>query len=541
MMRTRIARAAHLLTVAAASVAGLVVVTGHADAAVSGAVSNGTLTITGDAADNSIFMRLKAGAPNTLELDLGGDGTAEQSFDRNTFTTIVVNAGGGNDLIRLDVLNGVFTAQEATTVKGQDGNDTLQGTPRDETFEGGAGDDTLDTNGGNDNFLGGAGNDQVIMGFFGSHVVDGGSGNDTATADGVSFAGDNITIDGVTAPGHILFRNPAQLADHDLVAVEKLEVDGEAGDDTINTIGVGGSLALDIDGGDGNDTITGGDGADQITGGRGNDTLAGGKGNDVFFHASTDDNDHVDGQEGSDTEVADGTSAADSFTLFDNAGRTQLDHSLGGTINMATVERLALNTLAGDDAVRGSRDLPGVTAVDIATDPTTGSDGEFDSVVIDGTASVDTFTVKKGTIARHFRVSSGAGRPVYDIVAASETRIAAGDSDDKLTSSLPSTPFFTVLTMSGDAGNDTITGGANDDGLIGGNGNDTLRGGAGIDLLLGEAGDDRLFGDAGNDGLHGGPGIDRLDGGAGSDQYTCGGPGDTIISDTTETIGADCT
>ncbi len=64
------------------------------------------------------------------------------------------------------------------------------------------------------------------------------------------------------------------------------------------------------------------------------------------------------------------------------------------------------------------------------------------------------------------------------------------------------------VTMTGDAGNDTLIGGPQGDTLNGGDGNDTLIGSTGNDTLLGGAGDDLLEGDAGADSLIGGDGND---------------------------------
>jgi hypothetical protein len=69
-------------------------------------------------------------------------------------------------------------------------------------------------------------------------------------------------------------------------------------------------------------------------------------------------------------------------------------------------------------------------------------------------------------------------------------------------------PISLPVTMTGDAGNDTLIGGAFADNLSGGDGNDALFGSAGVDTLNGDAGDDYLEGDAGPDHLIGGDGTD---------------------------------
>jgi hypothetical protein len=77
----------------------------EARAALNAQVKGGTLTITGDAANDKVVLRLKPGSPNTLQVDLDGDGAADFSFDRSTFTAIGVSAGRGDDEVRVDESN----------------------------------------------------------------------------------------------------------------------------------------------------------------------------------------------------------------------------------------------------------------------------------------------------------------------------------------------------------------------------------------------------------------------------------------------------
>ena len=72
-------------------------------------VQNGTLQITGNRASDKLALRLAPGDPNTLQVDVGEDGTADFGFDRSPFSAINVQGGGGNDKIRIDQSNGTFT------------------------------------------------------------------------------------------------------------------------------------------------------------------------------------------------------------------------------------------------------------------------------------------------------------------------------------------------------------------------------------------------------------------------------------------------
>ena len=100
----------------------------------------------------------------------------------------------------------------------------------------------------------------------------------------------------------------------------------------------------------------------------------------------------------------------------------------------------------------------------------------------------------------------------------------------------------TTVSVFGQAGNDAISldeangvlpkallfGGDGNDTLTGGSGNDQLFGQAGNDTLLGKGGDDLLFGGDGNDVLIGGSGSHTLLGGAGDDTLI-GGPGQHVL------------
>lgn len=95
-----------------------------ASARVQAQVHAGTLEITGTAAADDIALRLQPGAPTTLQVDVGGDGTADFSFDTSTFTAISAQAGSGADTITGS--NGLAPLGQLT-IDGGRGNDTLLG------------------------------------------------------------------------------------------------------------------------------------------------------------------------------------------------------------------------------------------------------------------------------------------------------------------------------------------------------------------------------------------------------------------------------
>ena len=151
-----------VLAVAAASAVAFGIAVDRAEAAYSAKVSQGTLLIAGDAASDKLALRLKAGSPNILQVDVGADGSANFNFDRSTFDKVVVHAGGGNDIVRIEEGNGAFTDTEKTTILGEGGADTLIGGSFGETLGAGDGADTIDGNAGPDSVTLGTGNDTAV-------------------------------------------------------------------------------------------------------------------------------------------------------------------------------------------------------------------------------------------------------------------------------------------------------------------------------------------------------------------------------------------
>src|SRR5436190_22406591 len=69
-------------------------------AAYTARVQGGTLKVTGDGVSDKLAL-LVSGSSNTVQVDVGEDNTVDVSFDRTTFTAIDVQAGGGDDEIRV--------------------------------------------------------------------------------------------------------------------------------------------------------------------------------------------------------------------------------------------------------------------------------------------------------------------------------------------------------------------------------------------------------------------------------------------------------
>src|SRR6266536_1419856 len=77
-------------------------------------LKHGVLTIKGTRESDTVALRVQAGQPGILQVDVGDDGSADFSFERARITAIAVNARAGDDIVRID-----------DTAEGQDGTDTM--------------------------------------------------------------------------------------------------------------------------------------------------------------------------------------------------------------------------------------------------------------------------------------------------------------------------------------------------------------------------------------------------------------------------------
>jgi Ca2+-binding RTX toxin-like protein len=168
-------------------------------------LAHGELAIEGTNAGDRVALRLQSGDPAVLQVDVGDDGSADFSFARAGIARISVDAGNGDDAVRIDERNGVFTDTIATTIgggngddnlvggagagtlRGGNGNDILAGGSGAETLAGGNGNDSIDGNGGNDVGLLGNGDDTFVWDpGDGSDVVEGQNGIDTMLFNGAN-------------------------------------------------------------------------------------------------------------------------------------------------------------------------------------------------------------------------------------------------------------------------------------------------------------------------------------------------------------------
>jgi hypothetical protein len=210
-------------------------------------LKRGLLTIEGTKERDIVALRLQAGEPGILQIDVGDDGSADFDFELAQIQRIAVEAGAGDDVVRIDESNGVFTDSIPTTIDGEDGDDTLAGGSGAETLLGGAGVDSIDGNRGNDVAFMGAGGDTFVW--------DPGDGSDTIEGqegvDRMLFNGANIAEEvELSANGNRLrfFRNIATVT-MDTDGVERVDFNALGGADlvTVNDLAGTDVTAVNVD------------------------------------------------------------------------------------------------------------------------------------------------------------------------------------------------------------------------------------------------------------------------------------------------------
>ena len=235
-------------------------------------------------------------SPNGMRVNFQRNNLGLFQLDIGTVEDLDVNGQGGDDVIAGSI--GLVGLIELDLDGGQ-GNDLLIGGDGVDVLRGGAGNDTLIGGRGNDIKLGEVGDDLLVWNNGdGSDLMEGGSDDDTVQVNGADGAGDAMTIDPNGSRVRLLRTNLTTFA-LDIGTTERLDVNGQGGNDVIaGSIGLVGLIELDLDGGQGNDTLDGGDGADVLRGGGDNDTLNGNNGNDVLL--GEDGIDVCDGGAGTD-------------------------------------------------------------------------------------------------------------------------------------------------------------------------------------------------------------------------------------------------
>ncbi len=201
----------------------------RASAAYSAVLNGTTLELTGDGNGQRLVLRL-AVSTTMLEVDVRGDGTADFTFDRALFDSIVVSAGAGNDVVSIDQSNGPLTG-ESVQISGGPGNDTLIGGSGADVILGDDGNDLVDANQGNDLILLGAGDDVTVWEpGDGSDTIEG-QDDDDRIEFACSAASENLAL---SANGsRVLFFRDIGAITLDIDGVEQLDLEARGGQDVL--------------------------------------------------------------------------------------------------------------------------------------------------------------------------------------------------------------------------------------------------------------------------------------------------------------------
>jgi hypothetical protein len=392
-------------------------------------LEHGVLKIKGSHANDNIALRLQAGDPNVVQVDVGDDGSADFSFKRDEIAAIAVDAREGDDLVRIDDGNGVFTGTIRTTIGGADGNDTLLGGAGAETSLGGDGDDTIDGNGGNDAASLGAGDDTFVWDpGDGSDTIEGEAGTDTMLFNGANI-GERVDL---SANGNRLefFRLQANIT-MDTAGVERVDFNTLGGIDVITINDLTGTdvenVNLDLASALGGATPDGATDRVTVDGGNGNDATTingdtGGVTTDGL--ATTVAIQHQDPTDLLSVNAGDGNDAISAADLAAQAIALSLD---GGAGDDTIAGGKGVETLLGRDGSdlvdgNGGNDFAALGAGDdtFVWDPGDGSD------TIEGEAGADTMLFNGANVAEQVELSANGNRLKFFRTQANITMDTAG-------------------------------------------------------------------------------------------------------------------
>jgi Ca2+-binding RTX toxin-like protein len=523
-------------------------------------VTQTNLALSGDGQPDSVTVNGTAGDDGlqvngtSANVTVTGSGPsvsitqAEAGVDRLT-----VNGLGGADTVNA---SGLAPASIGLTLKGGEGADTLTGSPGDETFEWDPGDgsDVVEGQAGSDRLLfvgsdaaenialsanaarlavtsdtgavtidakdvetvdvhpAGGADTTTVNDLTGTDVsqanVDPAGGDADAVVVNATQAADNIAIAGDASGVNVTGLQPATSITRPDPADDRVTVNALGGTDTVDATRLAAdTIGLTIDGGALADTLVGSPGRDLIDGGAGDDTALLGAGNDTFKWDPGDGSDTVEGQDGADMLLFDGSNASENIDVSPNGPRLRLFRDVGAvTMDCDSVEGVQVNTLGGADNVTVN-DLTGTDVVKVRADlagslDRNAGDGAADNVFVRGTNGNDT-VIGSGGPANATVAGLAATVSVTHAEPASDglTISALGGADTVDTSNLAAGTIG--LSIFGGALADTLVGSPGADFVDGGQGNDVALLGAGDDVFQWDPGDasDTVEGQGGADTL----------------------------------------
>ena len=429
-------------------------------------------------------------------------------------------ANGGNDTVALNEVNG---ALPPATVYGGSGNDVITGGSGADMLLGQTGNDTLLGRGGLDRLFGGSGNDTITGGDADDQVFaqtgndrmvwnpgddtdldEGGDGSDTVEVNGGNGAeqftttanGTRVRFDRVTpAPFSI-----------DIGTSEALVVNANGGADSFAATGnwppssasrstvartttrsVAGTGPTSCSAASATTSST----ATRVTTSGGPSARATTRSSGIPATAAT----CVEGQDGADTLLFNGSNIAESIEASANGQRVRLFRNIANvTMDADDIERLDIKARGGADTLASTTSRaptsPACSPISTACPPETR--GRADNVIVNGTSGDDVvFVTGQGDGAQVTGLP--AQTSVAGAVAASDRLTIAALGGDDVVDGTALAANSALLTLDGGEGDDVLTGGAGDDTLLGGPGDDVLIGGPGTDTADGGDGNNTVL------------------------------------------------
>ncbi|MBW4691969.1 MAG: hypothetical protein KME27_09395 [Lyngbya sp. HA4199-MV5] len=353
----------------------------------------------------------------------------------------------------------------------------------------------------------------VLNGTVGDNQVDSIIVNATNGTDTINVLGQNGTLTIAGLPASINLQN--------VEGIDRLTINGFAGNDTISAATLVTPVNLTIDGGAGNDTLLGsnladiflgGDGDDFVDGRRGDDVAFLGAGNDVFLWNPGDGNDTIEGQAGIDEMLFNGNGANENIDISANGSRVRFFRDVANvTMDTDDVEHITFNAFDGRDTIN-INDLSGTDVnrirLDVSGGPNVPFETSSDQVIVNGTAGNDAIAI--ATVNGEIVVSGLSAQVQIAGIRAEFDNLTINGlaGNDVIDASNLAANLFRLtpdgrLTLDGGAGDDQFIGSAGRDVFLGGRGNDVALMGAGDDLFVWNPGDD-------NDVLDGQAGFDTM-------------------------------
>ena len=377
----------------------------------------------------------------------------------------------------------------ATSGSGNAGNNTIrvkQATPVANVLTGGAGTDSIDGAGGSDVYIVGSSLDHPA-----AEISDSGNSGTDELRFSSSTAAQTLTVIAADTGLEWVTIGTGTAAAPVLTGTTALNVDASLAPN-----------ALTITGNAGANSIIGGASADVITGNAGNDSLDGGNGGDLYLIGSSADRTAAEikdtGTSGTDELRFSSTTAAQTLTVY--AAETGLERvtigtgtaanaDLSGTTALNVDASLAPNALtikgnAAANVITGSAfvdSLDGGSGGDLYL-ISTSSQHTAGEINDSGTTGTDELRFSSTTAAQTLTVyAADTGLELVTIGTGSAAApVLTGTTALNVNASLAPN----ALTITGNAGANSIIGGASADVITGNAGNDSLDGGNGGDLYL---------------------------------------------------------